>query len=185
MGWHRFFAGLIDVAIAIAWVFIVYAGFMLANSSGVGSSLTSLQWQLLQVCAINVPILLSFSGLEASQKQGTLGKRLFKLRVHGVAGISAVGFPRALVRNLLKFAIPFVMLHLAILDISAGGVESWIAAGIACALGLSYAVCIFFGQKRTLYDYAVGTFVIKRAYRAHGGDVISDVIESVPRRAMR
>ena len=186
MEWQRFFAGLIDAAIVLGWAGTLGVGFYLAGWLDNGGGLTVFQVHLILAGATAFPVLIAFAILESGSKQGTVGKRIFKLRVHGTEGISAVSFPRAIVRNLLKLAVPFFILHMAIVAGITGGLSliSGIAISIPLILVLSYVVSIFVGQKRTLYDFAVATTVTDRAYRAFTADDLSDIIESVPRRAM-
>ncbi|MDR1237549.1 MAG: RDD family protein, partial [Propionibacteriaceae bacterium] len=145
---RRLIAGLIDVALVLAWAVVVIGVFFAADWLGWTRGLTTTVVQAIIGTSVGIPALAVFAVWEASPKQGTMGKRYFGLRVVGADG-GRVNLIRALVRNLLKIGVPVLLLHLASLSLIAPGVDSWILTAIAVALPGCYLAALFIGSGRT------------------------------------
>jgi uncharacterized RDD family membrane protein YckC len=180
---RRLMAGLIDVALVLAWAIVVTGIFFAASWLGWTNGLNAALLQVILGSCVGIPALGVFAVWEAGPRQGTLGKRYYGLRIVDADG-GRVNLGRALLRNLLKIVLPMLFLHLASLSLLAPGVDSWILSIIALALPGSYLAGLFIGSGRTPYDLVANTQVTEHAGRAYLGDEISDVIESVPRRAI-
>ena len=114
MGWQRVAAYLVDYLVIAAYVALLTGAsfatgasrrldLMLSGSPAMG--------QLVAFLALTLPVMLYFAVSEASQWQGTLGKRALKLRVaaHGEGTVGSL-FRRTLLRAALKFA-PWELAH--------------------------------------------------------------------------
>ena len=66
--------------------------------------------QLYTIATISIPVWLYFALLDCSRWQGTIGKRLMALQVANFDTNSRVGFPRSLVRSVVKL-LPWELAH--------------------------------------------------------------------------
>ncbi len=117
-------------------------------------------WVLL---TFSLPTWVYFTSLEASSRQATLGKRLFKIRVADLAGIR-ITRGRAFFRTLLKL-VPWELTHITLLlptpifsDPSRSPALGLIA--VYATLILYMATMIFTPRKRSLHDILAGTLVL-------------------------
>lgn len=121
-------------------------------------------WNLVSFGLLIVPVTGWLAFWEAAPRGASPGKRLLRLRVLTTDG-SGLQFPRALVRNGLKVALPWELGHTAAFTLaepSAAGPAMVAAAacGIAaCAIAAGYAISLFLGSGRTPYDRAAGSSV--------------------------
>lgn len=112
-----------------------------------------------------LPSILYFSLQEGGSRQATWGKRRAGLRLRWVAG-GPVSYPRAFVRNALKFA-PWQIAHSSMLHIPGWPFDSAAPSGLAlgglvAAWGLVFAylgTLVLTPSRRTLYDRLSGTVV--------------------------
>lgn len=94
-----------------------------------------------------------------------MGKRLRGLRVVDVDTGGRVSFGRALVRNVLKVGVPWLIGHAAVFAIVAASATTsvppqvWVLTAAAYLLPLVYVGSLFVGSGRTHYDVAVRTAV--------------------------
>lgn len=119
------------------------------------------------VLILTLPIVLYFALLESSQWQATVGKRLMNVAVVDTSEERAT-FKQTAIRAIVKF-FPWEFFHtiywhwegwptnptpptnLQIIALTVG----WIVIGL-------FIVGLFVGSRRTIYDWAAGTIVVKR-----------------------
>jgi len=123
-----------------------------------------LVFDLLAFVLVILPLVLYFSLFEQSSWQGTIGKRLMKLRVENLNG-SKVSLRQSLGRTALKFA-PWQLAHTSVFQVMLGPEGNQpVFMGIsilAQAIVLFYAVSVAVNkQHRSIYDRVSGTIVVK------------------------
>lgn len=120
--------------------------------------------QLVGFAIVTLPVVLYFALGEATAAGGTWGKRRRHLRVISMHGCR-IGIGRSLVRSGIKF-LPWELSHTCIWQVThspdpglpvfaAGFTAVWLCVGL-------YAASMFTNrQRRTLYDLAAGTRVVR------------------------
>ena len=150
----------------LVWVAITAAVGVPLFLTGVTSGLTFWALNVIASLILVVPVTLALAGLESSAREGSLGKRVRRLRVVDVATGDRVSFWRALARNIMKIAAPWMIGHAAVFGIVASSDASavptavWIVTAVAYILPVTYLVSLFVGSGRTPYDWAAGTAVV-------------------------
>jgi len=125
---------------------------------------TPLSGQITVMFMLTLPVILYFSLCESSGYQQTFGKHKAGLKVTGTDG-KKLGFPRALLRSVVKF-IPWELAHTCIWRIRADGGSSAdfvITAGLIFVwlLIIVYIITMVMSKKnQTLYDMIAGSLVI-------------------------
>jgi uncharacterized RDD family membrane protein YckC len=137
---------------------VVGAGYGL-RSAGL-LSLGPLALNLLGGTLIVLPIVAFFALAEGGRYEASPGKQWSGLRVRRLDG-RPLGRPRALLRNLVKLALPAVLAHAATLMLLTGqtGADVVLLAAIALSLPLSYLLLICFGERRGPWDLLCGAEV--------------------------
>ena len=120
------------------------------------------------ILTLTVPVVLYFALSEASRFQATIGKRLMKLAVVDMAGRRA-RLKQTLLRALIKF-LPWEFFHTILWHW-----EGWptnpapatnfqiLAITTVWIVVVCFVVSLFVGSRRTPYDWAAGTGVIRRS----------------------
>lgn len=149
----------IDVLLAAAWAGVLAAVGVPLYLAGVTDSLDVVAVNVLGALLLVAPVAVAFAILEGGRRRATIGKRAMRIVVTGPTGRMTVG--RALGRNVLKIALPWLIAHVAVLELAGGreGALTWIALALAYALPIAYAVGAVVGSRRTLYDRVSGTTV--------------------------
>jgi uncharacterized RDD family membrane protein YckC len=155
--WRRIAAWAVDCLAIAAWVGVTLlvgvplylagllrpSGFVLLNVVG--------------ALVVVIPVVLALAVLE-HRLGATIGKRVLKLTVRREGRRPSFG--RALVRNLLKVALPWLIGHAAVFAVSTDPTPLTSAAlALAYVLPLVYVVSLVVGRGRTPYDAVVGTVV--------------------------
>ena len=111
--------------------------------------------------------MLYFAVSEASQWQGTLGKRALKLRVAAHSAGGRLSFRRTLLRAALKFA-PWELAHTVLWRVEGWPLESpqpttvhWLGFAVSLLWAGWYLLSLFVGSQRTLYDRAAASVVVR------------------------
>jgi uncharacterized RDD family membrane protein YckC len=123
--------------------------------------------QILGAGTLTLPVLLYFAIMEASARQGTIGKQATRLRVTD-RQLHRIGFGRSLLRSAIKFT-PWEVAHLSIHRIpKEGDTPPVVLAGLVGSLALAaiYLAGLFPGQGRPLYDVLAGTRVVEEPLAA-------------------
>jgi uncharacterized RDD family membrane protein YckC len=119
-------------------------------------------WNLLSFLLLVAPATGWLAAWEAG-RGASPGKRLLRLRVR--AGDGSPPWKRALLRNVLKVALPWELGHTAAFTLASpsaagpGAVAAAVSGIAACAIAAGYAVSLFVGSGRTPYDRVAGTTV--------------------------
>lgn len=160
---RRLLAWLIDwLWILILPVALVPVGWLLGR---LGVQFTAAGANLFGFFALVLPVTLWLAWREAAPRSATPGKRARGLRVVTAASDAPIGFGRALLRNLLKVAIPWQLGHTVAFGFATLGNASvgagLVVASVACyGLMIAYVLGLFIGDGRTLYDRWSGTMVV-------------------------
>ena len=156
--WRRLAAWAIDCLCILGWVAVTAAvGIPLYLAGAVRPSGMALL-NVIGALVIVVPVTLGLAGLE-HHFGATAGKRALGLRVEAAG--TRPSFPRALLRNALKVALPWLIGHAAVYAVvgDPSPAVSWLLVG-AYVLPVLYVVMLFVGSGRTPYDRISGSAVV-------------------------
>ena len=106
-------ATVVDVLCMIPWIGVVAAAGAVLWSSGATRNFDQGAANIVGFVTLIVPITITASGFEGSARHATPGKRLLRLRVDRWSGGGA-GFVRSLLRNGIKYAVPWELGHTAV-----------------------------------------------------------------------
>ena len=134
--------------------------------SGVTAHLSLAVLNLISALILVAPVTLGLAGLESGRREASLGKRALHLRVVRFGTGAPVSWWRALARNALKVAVPWIIGHAAVYGIVSAGAGTvpapvWLLTAVAYALPIAYIVTLFVGSGRTPYDRIAGTMVVR------------------------
>src|SRR4051794_5329306 len=101
----RVVATLIDVACMLPWIGVVAAAGAVLYVSGVTHDLADPLGNAIGFVTLIVPITLAAAGFDGTARHASPGKRALRLRVEPRSG--GPGFARALLRNAIKYAVPW------------------------------------------------------------------------------
>ncbi len=168
--WRRVAAYLVDYLVIAAYIALLTGA---SVASGAGQRLdfalsgSPVLGQLLAFVALTLPVMLYFAVSEASPWQGTLGKRALSIRVAAHGAGSRLSFRRALLRAALKFA-PWELAHTILWRVEGWPLESpqpttvhWLGFALSLLWAGWYLVSLFVGSRRTLYDRAAASVVVR------------------------
>ena len=165
--WKRLLAWIVDWLIILVWVAVVAAVGVPLYLTGITIAMPVLWLNVVATVTLVVPITVLLAGLEASAKEASLGKRLARLRVVSLRAGDRLSFGRAMVRNSLKIAVPWVIGHAAVYGIVSTSGSAivvpmwiWVVTGLAYVLPVTYLVSLFVGTGRTPYDRLSGAAVV-------------------------
>lgn len=159
----------IDWLAILVWVGVVAAVGVPLYLAGVIRMTHPLLLNAVGAVLIVIPVTFALAAFEAGAKHGTLGKRAMRLRVEPAEPVEApeqLDFGRALLRNALKIAVPWLIGHAAVYELTrtAGeGMLGMVLLVAAYVLPAAYLVTLFTGSHRTLYDRLAGTIVIAKS----------------------
>lgn len=156
----RILATLIDIACMLPWIGVVAAAGAVLASTGVTRATDDVTGNVVGFITLIVPITIAAAGFDGSPRHATPGKRLLRLRVGSESG--GPGFFRALVRNAVKFALPWELGHTAVFALvgETGPTPLW----VVIVLGATYTIPIvslvlLLGTGRPLHDRIARTSV--------------------------
>jgi uncharacterized RDD family membrane protein YckC len=156
--WRRLAAWAIDCLCILGWVAVTAAVGIPLYLAGVIRPTGTLPLNVIGALVIVVPVTLALAGLE-HRFGATAGKRALGLRVEAAG--ARPSFPRALLRNALKVALPWLIGHAAVYaavgDLSP--TASWLLAA-AYIVPVLYVVMLFVGSGCTPYDRISGSTVV-------------------------
>ncbi len=164
---RRVAAWLIDWLCISAWVGVTAAVGVPLNLAGVLRPEGMLLLNVVAALVIVLPVVLAAAVLE-SRSGATPGKRILRLEVSGPVGRPTFG--EALLRNVLKLGVPWLLGHAAVYAIvltSSTQVPTpswvWALTGAAYVLPVMYLITVFTGSGRTPYDRLARTQVLPRS----------------------
>jgi uncharacterized RDD family membrane protein YckC len=157
-------AALIDVGLMLAWAAVVGSGLLAAVSLGADIRFGPFGYNLFFLALVVLPTTIAFTVLEAGRYEATPGKLRVGLRVRADPSAARIGWGRSLIRNLLKFGLPWTLAQAAILAlVTAPAADAVMGALIAVLVPGAYLASLFLGHGRTLYDWLTSTMVITTA----------------------
>lgn len=158
---RRIRAGLIDLGLVLAWAGLLVGIAMGLRLAGVPLNLPPLQLNLLGGVLVGLPVIVGLTLTEGGRYEASPGKQWSGLRVRRMDG-RALGRPRALLRNLVKIALPAVLGHAAVLSLLTGQTspDVVVLVAIALSLPLSYLLVVCFGEQRGPWDLLCDAEVI-------------------------
>ncbi|HEY4153637.1 MAG TPA: RDD family protein [Pseudolysinimonas sp.] len=157
----RIVATLIDIACMLPWIVVVAAAGAVLFVAGVTRNVDPLIGNAIGFVTLIVPITLATAGFDGTARHATPGKRAFGLRVESRGG--GPGFARALLRNAVKFALPWELGHTAVFALfgSTGAPPLWVTLVLIAAYGIPIvSIVLLLVAGRPLHDRAAGTVVV-------------------------
>jgi len=165
-------ATVVDVVCMIPWIGVVAAAGAVLWTSGFTRSFDAGAANIVGFVTLIVPITITASGFEGSARHATPGKRLLRLRVDRWSGGGA-GFARSLLRNGIKYALPWELGHTAVFALF--GVTSAPSASTVVVLVGAYglpllSLALLFVNGASLHDRIAGTQVVTDDPELEGDD---------------
>ncbi|MEV0842288.1 RDD family protein [Actinocatenispora sera] len=160
----RIIAWLIDWCCVIAWAGVLAAVCVPLYLTGALHSLPVLAANALSAVVLVVPVTVGLAALESSRHAATIGKRVMRLSVVNNQG-ARIRFSRALARNGLKVAAPWLVGHAAVYAITGTSATAatpgwvWGLTGAAYVLPVVWILSLFVASGRTPYDHLTRTAV--------------------------
>jgi len=155
----------VDVLIAAVAVQLIQGALYLALGDARQYLDGGAQWFAYMWCTVSAPVYVYFTWMESSQRQATLGKHAFGVKVCNVYG-ARIGVGRALLRTAVKLA-PWDLAH-AVLCFPAppwdGGPDVELRRGVFAVyalVGIYLATTLMTRQKQSVHDLAAGTLVVR------------------------
>jgi uncharacterized RDD family membrane protein YckC len=155
-------ATVVDVLCMVPWIGVVAAAGVVLWSSGFTRTVDSGAANIIGFLTLILPITVTASGFEGSARHATPGKRLLRLRVDRWSGGGA-GFVRSLLRNGIKYAVPWELGHTAVFALV--GSSSAPSPTTAVVLVAAYAIpllslAMLLVNGASLHDRIAGTRVV-------------------------
>ncbi|GAA2090773.1 hypothetical protein GCM10009840_32330 [Pseudolysinimonas kribbensis] len=161
---RRIVAFLIDWLCILGWVAVTAAVGVPLYLGGVTRGLDTVALNVIATVVLVIPVVVAAAVFESRRRAATPGKRVLHLEVRH--GSRAPRFGRALLRNLLKIGVPWVIGHSAVFVLATAGLAGtptpplgYVLLVAAYVLPIAYLVSLFAGSGRALYDRVAGTRV--------------------------
>jgi uncharacterized RDD family membrane protein YckC len=159
-------AWLVDWLCFLVWLALVAAVGIPLYLSGVTGQWSVATTNVVSALVTAVPLTIFLAVLESGSRQASVGKRVLGLKVVGVGDGGRLSFASALLRNMLKVAVPWTVGHAAAIALVGSG-STTIGPGLgaltaaAYVLPIAYVVSLFVGEGRTPYDRAGAARVVR------------------------
>ena len=155
-------ATVIDVVCMLPWIGVVAAAGAVLWTSGFTRTFDVGAANIVGFVTLIVPITIAASGFEGSTRHATPGKRMLRLRVDRWSGGGA-GFVRSLLRNSVKYAIPWELGHTAVFALYGSTAEP--SPSTVVVLVLAYCIpllslLLLLVNGASLHDRIAGTRVV-------------------------
>lgn len=167
LGIRRIVAWLIDWTCILIWVAATAAVGVPLYLNGIITPTGMVMANLVGAFVIVIPVVIAAAYCESREVAATPGKKV--LGLHVLARSKSPRFRVAMVRNLLKLGVPWLLGHtvvFAIVTSSSGahGVPTgvWILTAAAYILPIIYVISLFIADGRVPYDRITGTDVRPR-----------------------
>ncbi|MEP6841961.1 MAG: RDD family protein [Pseudolysinimonas sp.] len=160
----RIVATLIDVACMLPWIAVVAAAGAVLWVTGVTHDVDALIGNVIGFLTLIVPITLAAAGFDGTARHATPGKRVFRLNVESVNG--GPGFARALLRNAIKYALPWELGHTAVFALfgSTATPPPWVIVALVAAYAVPLvSLGLLLATGRPLHDRVARTAVVAAA----------------------
>lgn len=161
--WRRVAACLIDWLAILVWVGAVAAVGVPLYRAGLLQLSDQFLLNAMATLTVVVPVTIALAILETGPRAASIGKRVMRLRVVTAVGAEAPGFPRSLLRNSLKIALPWIIGHAAVYELVASGGRGGPALVLLVAayvLPILYLVTLLAKLHLPSYDRLAGTRVV-------------------------
>lgn len=173
----RLLAVLIDWLFMCVWIGLVAAVTVPLFLVGATAALPPVAENAVAALVTVVPITIALAVMESGPRQSTPGKRARRLVVRDTRTGDALPFRRALLRNAVKIALPWIVGHAAVYAIvgasgGATGPDGSLPPGVEAVTAIAYVlptiwlVTLLIGSGRTPYDMIAGAVVARPAPRA-------------------
>ncbi|MGN6326696.1 RDD family protein [Pseudolysinimonas sp.] len=159
--WRRIGAWAVDCGVILGWVAVTAAVGIPLYLSGAIRGVGPLALNVVGALVVVVPVVVGLAMLE-HLRGATAGKALLGLVVRHEGRRPTLS--RALLRNAIKVAAPWLVGHAAVIAVITDPTP--FASGLLVAayvLPVVYVVSLFVRRGRTAYDAAAGTRVVGRA----------------------
>ena len=143
------------------WIAVVAAAGAVLYVAGITRDVDPVLGNLVGFVTLIVPITIAASGFEGAARHATPGKRVFRLTVERSAGGGA-GFARSLVRNGIKYALPWELGHTAVFALfgSTAAMPLWVAVVLVAAYAIPIvSLVLLLVTGRALHDRVARTNV--------------------------
>jgi len=171
IGGRRVVAWLIDWACILGWVALTAAVGVPLYLAGITASAGLVTVNLVGAFVVVVPVVLGAAWFESRSVAATPGKRALGLVVR--TDVGRPPFRIALVRNVVKIGVPWLIGHAAVFAIVTSSATTgtvpfgvWVLTGVAYVIPLIWIVSLFVAGGRTPYDRISGTDVVRRSVLA-------------------
>jgi len=158
----RILATLIDLACMLPWIGVVAAAGAVLWVTGVTHSVDPLVGKIVGFVTLIVPITVTASGFEGRNRHATPGKRALHLTVERSVGGGA-GFSRSLVRNGIKYALPWELGHTAVFALfgTTAPPPVWVTIVLVLTYGIPIvSLVLLLVTGRALHDRVARTTVV-------------------------
>lgn len=148
----------------VVWGVVVLAVVAIVAALGVMPRLGPFGYHAIALLLVVLPVTIAFTVWEAGRYEATPGKLRVGLRVRTDPGGERLSWRRSILRNLLKFGLPWALAQSAVLALFTVPAPD-AAVGVIFAVGVpfAYAASLFIGGGHTIYDWLLGTTVISVA----------------------
>lgn len=154
-------ATLIDVACMLPWIGVVAAAGAVLWVTGVTHAVDPVVGNVVGFVTLIVPITVTASGFEGRNRHATPGKRALRLTVERSVGGGA-GFARSLVRNGIKYAVPWQLGHTAVFALfgTTAAPPLWVTVVLVAAYAIPIvSLVLMLVTGRALHDRVARTMV--------------------------
>ena len=149
----------------LPWIGVVAAAGAVLYVAGITRDVDPVLGNLVGFVTLIVPITIAASGFEGSARHATPGKRVFRLTVERSVGGGA-GFVRSLVRNGIKYALPWELGHTAVFALfgTTATMPLWVAVVLVAAYAIPIvSLVLMLVTGRALHDRVARTAVARVA----------------------
>jgi uncharacterized RDD family membrane protein YckC len=156
----RIVGTLIDLACMLPWIAVVAAAGAVLFATGVTRGVDDVVGNVVGFVTLIVPITIAAAGFDGSARHATPGKRVLRLRMVSAAG--GPGFARALMRNALKYSLPWELAHTAVFALvgSTSAPPVWVVVVLAAAYSIPIvSLLLLIATGRPLHDRVARTTV--------------------------
>lgn len=160
---RRVMAGLLDLACMLGWIALVVGIGVLLRLAGIVGPLSPLGFTVVAAVTVVLPITAALGVLEGGRYEASVGKQRFGLRVRRIEG-PQLGIPRALLRNAVKVAVPWLFAQVAAVSLATTkgplGADLMVLIGVSLLIPVVYLVSLFVGDRRPPYDLVASSTVV-------------------------
>jgi uncharacterized RDD family membrane protein YckC len=142
--WERLLAWLVDWVCVLGWVVVTAAVGVPLYFSGATSRLSVVALNVIAAVVMVVPVTFALAALESSAREGSIGKRFRRLAVVNSHTGGRVSFGRALLRNSVKIAIPWLLGHAAVFEIVSSSESGSLPPSIWILTAIAYVLPVVF-----------------------------------------